>query len=55
MKYAESEPRDLEGKFKDSYRFYVLNVGITSENIKTLLVENGLNNNPMYDVSIQDK
>ena len=55
VKYAEREPREFKGKFKYSYRFYVLNVRITSKNIKTLLIENGLNNNPIYDVSIYDK
>ena len=55
MKYAEREPREFKGKFKYSYRLYVLNVRITSKNIKTLLIENGLNNNPIYDMSIYDK
>ena len=55
VKYAVREPREFKGKFKYSYRLYVLNVRITSKHIKTLLIENELNNNPIYDMSIYDK
>ena len=56
VNYAKREPREYNNKgIKYSYRFYVLNVRITSKNIKTLLIENGLNNNPIYDMSIYDK
>ncbi len=45
----------IQGKIKYSYRFYVLNVCIISKKIKTLLIENGLDNNSIYDRSIYDK
>ena len=55
VKYAEREPREYKGKLKFSYRFYVLNVRITSKNLKQLIINNGLNNNSIYDMSIYDK
>jgi len=55
VKYAEREPRDYKGKLKFSYRFYVLNVRITSKNLKQLIINNGLNKNSIYDMSIYDK
>lgn len=55
VKYAEREPREYKGKFKYSYRFYVLDVRITSKNLKQLIVNNGLNKNSIYDMSIYDK
>ena len=40
---------------KFSYRFYVLDVRITSRNLKQLIITNGLNKNIIYDMSIYDK
>lgn len=55
VKYAEREPREFKGKTKFSYRFYVLNVRITSKNLKQLILNSGLNTNSIYDMSIYDK
>ena len=55
VKYAEREPREYKGKMKFSYRFYVLDVRITSRNLKQLIITNGLNKNIIYDMSIYDK
>jgi len=55
IKYAEREPREYKGKLKYSYRFYVLDVRITSKNLKQLIINNGLNKNAIYDMSIYDK
>ena len=55
VKYAEREPREYKGKFKFSYRFYVMDVRITSKNLKQFIINNGLNNNSIYDMSIYDK
>jgi hypothetical protein len=53
--YAMREPREYKDKgMKYSYRFYVGNVRISYFNIKKLLVENQLNNNPIYDLSVYD-
>jgi len=55
VKYAEREPRKYKGKMKFSYRFYVLDVRITSKNLKQLIIKSGLNKNSIYDMSIYDK
>jgi len=55
VKYAEREPREYKGKMKFSYRFYVLDVRITSKNLKQLIINNSLNTNSIYDMSIYDK
>ena len=55
IKYAKREPREYKNKTKYSYRFYIQNVRILSKNLKTLLINNGFKENPMYDLSIYDK
>ena len=49
------EPRGYNDKIKYSHRFYVGNVRISNYNIKNLMIENGLNNNEIYDLSDYDK
>ena len=39
---------------KYSYRFYVDGVHIISKNLKKLLIKNGFDKNPIYDMSIYD-
>jgi hypothetical protein len=56
IKYAKREPRDFKEKgIKYSYRVYVIDVRITSKNLKTLFIQYELNKNPIYDISIYDK
>lgn len=55
VKYAKRDQREYKGKLKYSYRFYVLGVRITSKNLKQLIINSGLNTNPIYDMSIYDK
>jgi hypothetical protein len=54
VKYAKREPREYKGKMKFSYRLYVSGVRITSKNLKQLLIKNGFEKNPIYDMSIYD-
>jgi len=50
IKYAKREPREHNGKMKFSYQIYVLNVRITSKNLKQLIFDNKLEKN--FDTSI---
>ena len=52
--YAKRDPREYKGKMKYSYRFYVDGVRIISKNLKKLLIKNGFDKNPIYDMSIYD-
>ena len=53
--WATREPHNTEKGMKYSYRFYVQDVRITSKNLKQLLIDNGFDKNPIYDMSIYDK
>ena len=53
--YAMREPREYNSKIKYSYHFFVGNVRISNYNIKKLMIEHGLNNNKIYDLSVYDK
>jgi len=53
--YAKREPRDTKKGIKYSYRFYVDGVKIYSSQMKKLLIDYKLNENPIYDLSIYDK
>jgi len=55
VNYAKRAPRDYKGKLKFSYRFYVVGVRITSQNLKKLIIDNGFKNNEPFDMSIYDK
>jgi hypothetical protein len=56
VKFAKREPREFKNKgVKYSYRAYVQGVRITYKNLKKLIIENGLNNNDIYDMSIYHK
>ena len=55
VKYAKRESRDTKKGMKYSYRLYVAGVRIMSKNLKQLLIDNKLNENPIYDMSIYDK
>lgn len=55
VNWATREPRNTEKGMKYSYRFYIQDVRITSKNLKQLLIENGFDKNPIYDMSIYDK
>jgi len=52
--YAKRDPREHKGKMKYSYRFYVYGVRIIAKNLKKLLIKNGFDKNPIYDMSIYD-
>ena len=52
--YAKREQRETKKGVKYSYRFYVDGVKIQSKHIKELIIQHGLNNNPIYDLSIYD-
>jgi hypothetical protein len=52
--YAKRDPREYKGKIKYSYRFYVDGVRIIAKNLKKLLIKNGFDKNPIYDMSIYD-
>jgi hypothetical protein len=55
INYAKREPRETKKGIKYSYRFYVDGVKIYSFQIKQLLIDHKLNENPIYDLSIYDK
>ena len=55
INYAKREPRETKKGTKYSYRFYVDGVKIYSAQIKQLLIDYKLNENPIYDLSIYDK
>jgi hypothetical protein len=56
INYAKREPREYKNKgVKYSYRFYVKDVRITSKNLKQLCINNKLNENPIFDMSIYTK
>lgn len=55
VNYAKREPREVKGKMKYSYRFYVKDVRIIAKNLKNLIIKFELNKNPIYDMSIYDK
>ena len=53
--YAKREPRETKKGVKYSYRFYVDGVKIYSAQLKQLMIDNQLDKNPIYDLSIYDK
>jgi len=55
INYAKRESRDTKKGVKYSYRFYVDGVKIYCSQIKQLLIDHKLNENPIYDLSIYDK
>jgi len=55
INYAKRESRETKKGIKYSYRFYVDGVKIYSSQIKQLLIDHKLNENPIYDLSIYDK
>ena len=55
INYAKKESRNTKKGVKYSYRFYVGGVKIYSSQIKQLLRDHKLNENPIYDLSIHDK
>ena len=52
--YAKRAPRETKKGMKYSYRFYVLNVKITSKFLKQLLIEKKINEDKKFDLSIYD-
>jgi len=54
INYAKREPRETKKGTKYSYWFYVDGVKIYSGQIKQLLIDYKLNENPIYDLSIYD-
>jgi len=52
--YAERKPRKYKIRIKYSYCFYVDGVRIIAKNLKKLLIKNGFDKNPIYDMSIYD-
>ena len=54
INYAKRESRDTKKGVKYSYRFYIDGVKIYSSQIKQLLIDHKLNENPIYDLSIYD-
>jgi len=55
INYAKRESRETKKGIKYSYRLYVDGVKIYSSQIKQLLIDHKLNENPIYDLSIYDK
>lgn len=55
INYAKREPRQTKKGVKFSYRFYVDKVKIYSALLKQLMIDNQLDKNPIYDLSIYDK
>ena len=55
IKYAKRAVRDTKKGKKYSYRFYIQGVRMLSKNVKQLLIENGLDKDSKYDLSIYDK
>ena len=55
INYAKRESRNTKKGVRYSYRFYVDGVQIYSSQIKQLLIDYKLNENPTYDLSIYDK
>ena len=52
--YAKRDPRETKKGMKYSYRFYVLDVKITSKFLKQLLIEKKINEDKKFDLSIYD-
>jgi len=52
INHAKREPIDIKKGIKYSYRFYVDGVKIYSSQIKQLLIDYKLNENPICDLSM---
>ena len=55
VKYAKRDVGDTKKGKKYSYRFYIQGVRMLSKNIKQILIDNGLDKDNKYDLSIYDK